>query len=610
MAEQDKKVAAFLIRCSTNKQDYQRQIKDLNTVAERFGFVVKPEFIFGQHITGKDDTTKTDRISIIECRKAAEAHRYDVLLVNEVSRMSRDSVSGRVYVRQFRNLGIPIYFRDKNKWTMDLNTLEVDELFERDLGSYFDGASDYLKSMKTQIASGRRSHLSNNQLVIGHPPIGYKRRGGRDKWTKNELIIDEEVAPMVKDVFAMYVEDGATLKSVALAISSKYNKRKSVSGIQQILAREEYWTGKYIVYLSDPDYKNQPPEPFEITFEPLIDKETYEAASRKRVKQNVSREPYPKQKVHLLTKLIKCPYCGHSFSPRQRSGDNGNKYRIVNGKIAYSWLCMSRINNSGDCISHVNLNGEKTETIIWDFVKKELIDHADLHKDTRAEKIYDLERRINEAQNQIPLYQQEIDRTELLVNRAYNAYINAPESAIDMAQKNYNETLSKVVKTREDYEKEINRLKEHIISLKNSVAYYKQSNITPEYIKSIEDNDMERRKILLQVVEKIVPYGITPGIVSMEVHTIEGLYYILNNGHNVGKKRIAYYIPAPFAVWHPMKEGELQQNEKDSYFTIKNADIIQGTEDVDVNHVTFDEMLGICEANGWTIPYNYIYNKD
>ena len=208
------------------------------------------------------------------------------------------------------------------------------------------------------------------------------------------------------------------------------------------------------------------------------------------------------------------------------------------------------------------------------------------------------------------LYQQEIDRTELLVNRAYNAYINAPESAIDMAQKNYNETLVKVVKTREDYETEISRLKEHIISLKNSVAYYKQSNITPEYIQSIEDNDMEKRKILLQVVEKIVPYGITPGIVSMEVHTIEGLYYILNNGHNVGKKRIAYYIPAPLAVWHPMKEGELQQNEKDSYFTIKNADIIQGTEDVDVNYVTFDEMLGICEANGWTIPYNYIYNKD
>lgn len=65
--------------------------------------------------------------------------------------------------------------------------------------------------------------------------------------------------------------------------------------------------------------------------------------------------------------IIKCPYCGHSFSPRQRLRDNGNKYRIVIGKIAYSWLCMSRINNSGDCMSHVNLNGEKTETIIWDF---------------------------------------------------------------------------------------------------------------------------------------------------------------------------------------------------------------------------------------------------
>lgn len=205
------KKAAFLVRCSTNKQDYDRQVRDLQLVADRFRYSLYE--IYGEHITGKDDTTKRDRLSIIRVRKDAELHKFDVLLVAEVSRMSRDSVSGRVYVRQFCNLGIPVYFRDKMKWTIDPQTMKEDESFVKELGLYFDGAAEYLKSMKTQIASGRRNSLMNNQLVVGHPPIGYKKRGGTDKYTKNELVIDEALAPMVKDVFAMYLEPEGTLKA-------------------------------------------------------------------------------------------------------------------------------------------------------------------------------------------------------------------------------------------------------------------------------------------------------------------------------------------------------------------------------------------------------------
>ena len=100
--------AALLVRCSTDKQDYERQLEDLRIISERFGLHVKePEHIYGEYITGKDDTTKQDRLSIIRLRSAAERKEFDVVLISEVSRMSRDSVSGRVYVRQFCNLGIP-----------------------------------------------------------------------------------------------------------------------------------------------------------------------------------------------------------------------------------------------------------------------------------------------------------------------------------------------------------------------------------------------------------------------------------------------------------------------------------------------------------------------
>jgi hypothetical protein len=605
------KKAAFLVRCSTNKQDYERQLEDLQLVADRFFFSVSDENIFGEYVTGRDDTTKRDRISIIKLREAASAKKFDVILVAEVSRMSRDSVSGRVYIRQFCNLGIPVYFRDKMKWTIDPETMKEDESFIKELGLYFDGAAEYLRSMKTQIASGRRSSLRNNQLVVGHAPIGYKKRGGKDKRHKNELVRDEEKAQMVKDIFTFYAEDGATLKSVALAISAKYQIKKSVSGVQQILARKEYYTGEYTVYMTDPDNRDKPAEPFTVTFEPIIDKEIYDIASRKRAEQRNKRAPYPKQKIHPLSKLIKCPHCGRSFTPRTRAGDKpGEKYRIINGKKAYAWLCMSRINNSHECLSHVNLNGEKVETIIWEFIKKELLAYADLNRDIREEKILLFKQRMEDAEKQIPLYQQEINKTDSTIKRAYTAYLNAPDSIAEMALQNYNETLMKVKQIRDDYTAEIEKLKDRIKTCNDFINYYSQNNITADYIESIKDNDGERRKLFVQVIEKIVPYGITPGIVVMETHTINGIYYILFNGHNLGKKRIAYYIAAPFAVWHPTNEGELLRNEANSYFTMKNLDIIKVVEGLNPSHVNYATMEKECTANGWVLPYNYIYEKE
>lgn len=607
------KKAAFLVRCSTNKQDYDRQVRDLQLVADRFRYSLYE--IYGEHITGKDDTTKRDRLSIIRVRKDAELHKFDVLLVAEVSRMSRDSVSGRVYVRQFCNLGIPVYFRDKMKWTIDPQTMKEDESFVKELGLYFDGAAEYLKSMKTQIASGRRNSLMNNQLVVGHPPIGYKKRGGTDKYTKNELVIDEALAPMVKDVFAMYLEPEGTLKSVSLAISAKYSKelkgkRKTVSGVQQILCRKEYYTGEYTVYMSDPDNKDLEPEPFTITFEPLIDQETFDAATEKRDLKKSTDSPYPKQAIHPLSRLIKCPHCEHSFSPRVRSGDKpGEKHRIINGKKAYSWICMTRINNAGECNSHVNLNNEKTETIIWDLIKKELLTFADLNKDDRETRIYDLQQKIADAQNQIPVYEEEITRQDRKIKRAYNAYIDAPEVALEKAKEDYHKTLLDATKVKDDYAKEIKQLKKQIKGWEKSIDYYNNSNITTEYIDSIEDKEDEKRKIFLQLIQKIVPIGIRPGVVILQTHTINGIYWVLFDGNQVGQKRIAHYIHESFAVWHSTVKGEIQSSEAESYFSLKNTDVLVGTEDVDPAHVKFREMQMVCEANENVIPYNYIYER-
>lgn len=47
------------------------------------------------------------------------------------------------------------------------------------------------------------------------------------------------------------------------------------------------------------------------------------------------------------------------INPTKRVGDKGEKYRLINGKIAISWTCMSGINNATDCNSRISINNEK-----------------------------------------------------------------------------------------------------------------------------------------------------------------------------------------------------------------------------------------------------------
>ena len=73
--------AAFLIRCSTKKQDYERQVKDLTRLAKRFGYEYGDSTIYGEHITGKDDATKRDRLSIQHLKEGATEKNIYVLCV-------------------------------------------------------------------------------------------------------------------------------------------------------------------------------------------------------------------------------------------------------------------------------------------------------------------------------------------------------------------------------------------------------------------------------------------------------------------------------------------------------------------------------------------------
>ena len=581
--------AAFLIRCSTTQQDYDRQIDDLTKVANSYKFETSPDLIFGEYITGKDDTTKKDRKSIELMKEAAKAHKFDVLLVNEVSRMSRDSVSGRVYVRELNNFGIPTYFRDKGKWTINLETREVDEAFEKELGLYFDGAAEYLKSMKTFTASGRRNRLRDNQMIQGKI-YGYKKLGGKDKYNRNTLIVNEEEATIIRYAYNTYIEEGSTIKSTALAISAKFGFDCSIGKVYHILKNTSYHTGYTTVTTIDPDTKKE--EVFKITFDIIIDEELYNKATKKLVGNRASKVMRSnKQKKYLLSRLVKCSFCGASYTPSLKSTGYVN------------WRCHSRINNSHpDCKCEINLNDDKLSTVVWELIKKELLPLTTYNKEEKERRTAEEKELIDKRNEEITLLSKELKNVDKTLERAYTAYISAPESAAKLALDMYNKTLTEATSKKDSINKDIETKKLHIQYAENRIDRYNRVDFTTDYLKELETDNSKKRQVFEEYIDAIYPYKAGYRLAVLEVHTTTGdcYYILLDSGQR--KHQIATYIRYEFAVWQN-SNNRYKAIESGDYFYCPNASNIMETEDLE-EYLSFREIEKVCNINNWILDYS------
>ena len=640
--------AAFLIRCSTKNQDLARQTRDLTRLANSMGYEVpSEELVFGEKITGKDDVTKKNRESIDKLLKAAKEQKFDVVLVAEVSRMSRDPASGRVYVRQLINMGVPVYFRDIDIWTINPNTGTKVKDAEIVIGAAFDAAWKYIRSLKTQVASGRRNELDNNQISVGQPFFGYTRYGGKDKSKKNSWVIDEAAAEVVNAVFEEYTKAGSTLKSTALAITAKYgealNKRFTVGTIEHILTFESYATGIKTIMLADPDIEDEKErearrERFDVEIPTIISKELFEKAATKRKGNRVKSDPYPKQQTYVLSKLLKCPHCGYTLSPRAKGAEGKEKaangcYRIINGKKALSWICMSGINNATTCSNRMSLANEKAEPIIWGLIKNELLAYINLNNNDKERKVAELEAQISNLSENLNNYQKHLESLNKKAVAAFQAFAEAMAKGVveitEMAKIGFENTTKEIMREKGNTTNSIDQIKGEIENLTNQKAFYSQPSLPDDVIEKAEADSAEMRKLVKELITKIVPYKITTfqkpqrekgkgagkdiitvknGVVLLEVTTVNGIYYIFYNANGKEAVRKAYYINGIYAKYQNSVD-KFEAYEAGEYFVISNAPMVMNTEEIDET-VTVNEFVDIAKANNWVIEYNYKSNPN
>lgn len=566
--------AALLLRCSTDSQDYERQYLDLKPCAEHMGYEVSEDLVFGEYITGRDNVKAKDRLSIANLKAAVKDEKVDAIFINEVSRLSRDSIAGRQFVRDFLDLKIPVYFRDISMWTINPKTKEQTPSIEQILGMYFDAAANYLKSMKSQLASGKRRNARSGKLVGGVAGFGFYKDG------ENKLKINEEEAELIRIIFNKYLESSIP-KVVLYMRSLNKTKHKLSSGAIGGILRNRIYLGERVSNLRNPDTGEI--EQFHFKHDAIIDEDTFNQVQNKLAKNRTSVVVQRGNRVNLLSKTIYCPNCNHRFTMQgSNSGQN------------YTYFCPTKSRHE-ECVNDFTLNAERIENIIWHIVKEEVIALHDLSKEEREERIHNEEVLIDSYTKEIQSLKAGITKQESKKKKLLAIMLDEDE---DMAL--FAEQRDIINAEIEKYQKRIIELNKSILECNNNIAKFSESSFDDSFIKEIEQDRERMKSTIKSFITGIYPRRYSRNQLIIEVETPNDNYTVLFEPRNYYRK--CWIINSSLAKWQAGRFKSVHAQSGNFFYIPMASLLIQEPDDLDAL-VTFEEMKEICKMNNMEINY-------
>ncbi len=340
-----KRVAAYC-RVSTDKEQQEHSFETQKEMYTDM-IMMKPNWQMAgiyadEGITGTIAKKRPDFMRMIEdCRKG----KIDLIITKSVSRFSRNNLDCLLYVRELKEMGIPIIFEKEG-----INTLQVSSELLITLFSGLSQAESESISMNVKI--GKRQSLKN-----GNVPFSYKSFLGYRKGTDGKPEIDEKQAIIIRRIFSEYLA-GKSLLDIAKGLTAdkiptaREKTNWSSARVQSILTNEKYkgdalLQKTYIVdCINKKSKKNNGELPMyyvENNHPAIIEKAVFD-----RVQEEISRRNSKKKVKQVGTKTELGKYSGkYALSEILYCGNCGTPYRRCtwskNGKKKIVWRCISRL---------------------------------------------------------------------------------------------------------------------------------------------------------------------------------------------------------------------------------------------------------------------------
>ncbi|MFQ9472851.1 MAG: recombinase family protein [Oscillospiraceae bacterium] len=303
--------------------------------------------------------TSFDRPSFQRMIGDIESKKVNMVITKDLSRLGRDYIMTGHYMERY-------FPEHRVRYISLLDGIDTGvDSTANDITPFRAIMNDmYAKDISKKIKSVKRDKQRKGQFIGGKPMYGYKMHPTE----KNKIVIDEEVAPMVRRIFALALS-GMSCRKIATTLNEEgvptpatycgwkvgnpgpYTGLWSSERISEMLKNETY-IGNMVqgrsVKISYKSQKclRQSPENWVVvegTHEPLIDPETFQ-----KVQLLVNSRKHTRSRTYdfLLKGLIFCHECGYPMAVLNRKNAAGED------RLFFVCRTYQRFTKAGVCTCH------------------------------------------------------------------------------------------------------------------------------------------------------------------------------------------------------------------------------------------------------------------
>ena len=315
--------------------------------------------------------TSFDRPAFQRMTADIEAKKVNMVITKDLSRLGRDYILTGHYMERY-------FPEHRVRYISLLDGIDTGvDSTANDITPFRAIMNDmYAKDISKKIKSVKRDKQRKGQFIGGKPVYGYKMHPTE----KNKIVIDEEVAPIVRRIFALALsgmscrniatllnQEGvptpATYAHLPVAKPGPYTGLWSSERISDMLQNETYIGNMVqgrsvkISYKSKKCLKQDPATwvVVEGTHDPLVDRETFQKV---RMLVNSRRHTRSRTYDFLLKGLIFCHECGYPLAVLNRKNARGED-------VLY-FVCRTyqRFTKAGVCSCHSIKEKTVTDAVV------------------------------------------------------------------------------------------------------------------------------------------------------------------------------------------------------------------------------------------------------
>lgn len=426
------KVAIYARVSTLDKQDYTRQVSDCKT-AIGGKYNENDIEVYGEQISGYRENEKRPQLVRMLEKIEQDVKYFDCIYVTEISRLGRDPKATRKLIDELTEKKIPIFITSINRRTLEENG-ERDTIMNIVLQVLMEFADSESRLLKRRSQSGLlQSAKDGKAMGSKNLPYGYKK--APDK----KLIVDDEEAEVIREIFDLYKEGNGFKKIAGHLNKNKVPTRTNKAFGTQLMKFNRQKTADKIIWvdktvndiLNNTIYKGERRH----KGEKLIDGDTdYKGPIIKRgadlfktiildAPSIISGDLFDKcqeimkSKTHrnslktynyLLKDLLRCGICGRNIFAKYKPVTGGDKV----------YICSSRLERSGSC-GNKGVNIFYLESVVYDMligtkVLLHLIDQSDKLLPSVKKEIENLTKQLSLEETELTKQNKRIEKWAML----------------------------------------------------------------------------------------------------------------------------------------------------------------------------------------------------